>query len=186
MVGLLIVSHSATLAAGVIELAEQMAQGRVPIAQAGGMDDPDNPIGTDPMRVVAGLEDVAARADVTDIVVFMDLGSALMSAEVALEFVDEDLRQKVTLCSAPLVEGVLAAAASAAVGADVAAVIAEAKGALVAKAEQLGEDVEASAQASPNTVTVASLTWQFTVPNVLGLHARPIARVDARPGWFSH
>jgi phosphocarrier protein FPr len=190
MVGLLIVSHSATLAAGVIELAEQMAQGRVPIAQAGGMDDPDNPIGTDPMRVVAGLEDLAARADVTDIVVFMDLGSALMSAEVALEFVDEDLRDKVTLCSAPLVEGVLAAAASAAVGADVNAVIAEAKAALLAKAEQLGEDIEsienvpAAAQASSNTVTVPSLTWQFTVPNALGLHARPIARVMHALGGF--
>jgi phosphocarrier protein FPr len=193
MVGLLIVSHSATLAAGVTELAEQMAQGRVPIAQAGGMDDPDDPIGTDPMRVVAGLEALAARAEVTDIVVFMDLGSAVMSAEMALEFVAEDVKDKVKLCSAPLVEGVLAAAASAAVGASVNAVIAEAKGALIAKAEQLGEEVDVSAiqgslqgsvQGSPNTVTVPSLTWQFTVPNALGLHARPIARLMHALGGF--
>lgn len=185
MVGLLIVSHSATLAAGVIELAEQMAQGRVPIAQAGGMDDPDDPIGTDPMRVVAGLEALATTEDVTDIVVLMDLGSALMSAEMALEFVDEDVREKVTLCSAPLVEGVLAAAASAAVGADVNAVMAEAKGALAAKAEQLGETVNAPVTSTtPNTVTVPSLTWQFTVPNALGLHARPIARLMHTLGDF--
>ena len=36
-VGLVIVSHSARLAAGVAELAGQMSQGKTPIAAAGGM-----------------------------------------------------------------------------------------------------------------------------------------------------
>ncbi len=80
MVGLVIVSHSAKLAEGVKELADQMTQGAVAIAAAGGIDDPDNPIGTDPMRVMAAIESVDSGDGV---VVLMDLGSALLSAEMA-------------------------------------------------------------------------------------------------------
>ncbi len=83
MVSLVIVSHSAALADGVRELASQMVQGQVPIAVAGGIDDPEHPIGTDPMKVLAAIEDVFSP---TGVVVLMDLGSALMSAEMALEF----------------------------------------------------------------------------------------------------
>ena len=78
MVGLVLVSHSAKLAEGVRELAQQMTQGRVPIAVAGGIDDVENPIGTDPMKVCAAVEAVYSQEGV---IVLMDLGSALMSAE---------------------------------------------------------------------------------------------------------
>ena len=78
MVGLVIVSHSAPLAEGVRELAGQMTGGRVPLAVAGGIDDPENPIGTDPMRVLEAIDAVYSDDGV---VVLMDLGSALLSAE---------------------------------------------------------------------------------------------------------
>lgn len=46
----------------------------------------------------------------------MDLGSAVLSAELALELLDDDARDRVVLCPAPLVEGLVAAAVAAAGG----------------------------------------------------------------------
>ena len=54
MVGLVIVSHSAALAEGVVELAREMGGEEVAIEAAGGMD--DGAIGTDAERVLAAIE----------------------------------------------------------------------------------------------------------------------------------
>ena len=113
MIGIVIISHSAKLAAGVRELAEQMVQTSVPIAYAAGIDDPENPFGTDVLQVQAAIESVYSDAGV---VVLMDLGSAVLSAEMALEFLDQDQKSKVRLCEAPLVEGAIAAVVQAAAG----------------------------------------------------------------------
>jgi dihydroxyacetone kinase phosphotransfer subunit len=135
MVSLVFVSHSALLAEGVRQLAEQMTQGAVPMAVAGGIDDPDNPIGTDAMKVLEAIQSVYSDDGV---VVLMDLGSALLSAEMALEFLSDEQRPQVHLCPAPLVEGALAAAVQASVGASAAQVMAEALGALAVKVEHMG------------------------------------------------
>ena len=145
MVGIVIVSHSARLAEGVRELAEQMTQGRVPLAIAGGIDDPDNPIGTDAMKVLEAIDAVYSDDGV---VVLMDLGSALLSAETALDFLPDERRARVFLSSAPLVEGAMAAAVQAMVGAPPALVLAEAESALSVKREQLG--------VAPETTPVAA------------------------------
>ncbi|HAJ61759.1 MAG TPA: HPr family phosphocarrier protein, partial [Cyanobacteria bacterium UBA8543] len=143
MVGIVIVSHSAQLATGVQELANQMVQGagrsiigaNAPrLAIAAGIDDPDNPLGTDAMKVYQAIESVYSDDGV---VVLMDLGSAVLSAEMALEFLPEEQRAKVRLCEAPLVEGAIAAIVQAANGASLEQVLAEARGALAAKAAQL-------------------------------------------------
>ena len=130
MIGLVIVSHSASLAEGVRELARQMGQGRVPIAVAGGIDDPEHPIGTDAMKVYEAIEAVYSDDGV---LVLMDLGSALMSAETALEFLEPERRARVQLCAAPLVEGALAAVVQISVGSSLEAACDEAMGALAAK-----------------------------------------------------
>src|SRR5690606_28959449 len=124
MVGLVIVSHSARLAEGVLELARQMTQGSAPLAIAGGIDDPENPIGTDAMKVIEAIDAVYSPDGV---VVLMDLGSALLSAETALEFLPDDRRDRVFLSKAPLVEGAMAAAVQAMVGAPIEQVLAEAE-----------------------------------------------------------
>src|ERR671932_2718181 len=134
MVGIVIVSHSKKLAAGVQELAQQMVQGTVRSAIAAGIDDPENPFGTDAMQIYQAIESVYSDEGV---VVLMDLGSAILSAEMALEFLPEEQRAKVRLCEAPLVEGAIAAVVQAAAGADIEQVLAEARGALAAKAAQL-------------------------------------------------
>ena len=84
MVNLVIVSHSARLAEGVAELAAEMGGGEVAIEPAGGLD--DGAIGTDAERVRAAIERVRSPDGV---LVLMDLGSALMSAEIALEMIED-------------------------------------------------------------------------------------------------
>jgi multiphosphoryl transfer protein len=169
VVGLVIVSHSAKLAAGVVELAREMGGEDVAIEAAGGMADPPGAIGTDMALVLAAIE--AAASD-DGVLVLMDLGSAVMSAEMAAEMVSGT---EVLLCEAPLVEGAVAAAARARTGAPLAEVAAEARAAIGMKAAQLG--VETAAPAAPATAELdAAEELRIEVPNKLGLHARPAAR----------
>ncbi|EGK2838037.1 PTS-dependent dihydroxyacetone kinase phosphotransferase subunit DhaM, partial [Escherichia coli] len=124
MVNLVIVSHSARLGEGVGELARQMLMNDgCKLAIAAGIDDPDSPIGTDPIKVMEAIESVA---DTDHVLVMMDIGSALLSAETALDLLDPAMAAKVRLCAAPLVEGTLAATVSAASGAGIDKVIADA------------------------------------------------------------
>ncbi|WP_405422640.1 dihydroxyacetone kinase phosphoryl donor subunit DhaM [Pantoea stewartii] len=176
MVNLVIVSHSALLGNGVEMLARQMLTGdRCKLAVAAGIDDPDHPIGTDPVKVMAAIESVA---DADHVLVMMDMGSALLSAETALELLDPAIAAKVRLCAAPLVEGTLAATVSAAAGADIEKVMTVAMKALEAKQAQLGIAPD-SAVASVATVNphedAQSVT--VTVKNHHGLHVRPASRL---------
>ena len=121
MVNLVIVSHSARLGEGVGELARQMLMNDgCKLAIAAGIDDPASSIGTDPIKVMEAIESVA---DADHVLVMMDIGSALLSAETALDLLDPAIAAKVRLCAAPLVEGTLAATVSAAAGADIDKVI---------------------------------------------------------------
>lgn len=171
MIGLVIVSHSAELAEGVRQLADQMAQGKVPIAAAGGIDDPTNPIGTDALKV----QEAIARVYSDDgVVVLMDLGSALLSTETALEFFPEEQRQKIHMCPAPLVEGAVVAAVQALVGSPIPVILAEAQEALSAKVAQLGGPAPA-VPTGPAAGLPEAQELILTVTNRLGLHARPAA-----------
>ncbi|WP_319779212.1 phosphoenolpyruvate--protein phosphotransferase [Maridesulfovibrio sp.] len=187
MVGLVIVSHSQMLAQGVLELAEQMTRGSVVMEAAGGIDDPDNPIGTDPMKVMMSIESVAAQSE-DGVLVIMDLGSALMSAETALDFLPDEVKEKVLLCSAPIVEGTMAAAVQASVGASLKEVSAEAGAALNVKIEQLapitGETVQTAVPAQEEIQEGEELSIDLLVINKMGLHARPAANLVAEAGKF--
>ncbi|MCA9948885.1 MAG: phosphoenolpyruvate--protein phosphotransferase [Anaerolineales bacterium] len=184
MVGIVIVSHSARLAAGVHELAEQMVQGKVPLASAGGIDDLENPIGTDAMQVYAAIESVYSDDGV---VVLMDLGSALLSAEIAVEFLPVEQQSKVVLSAAPLVEGTLAAAIQSSVGGTRDQVLAEAQNALTAKQAQLPgtQPEETTAVSSPTPPIKATHEISLTIPNPQGLHARPAAQFVTTANQFA-
>lgn len=173
MVGIVIVSHSQQLALGVQQLAAQMVQGRVPLAIAAGIDDPENPLGTDPMQV---YEAIASVFSDDGVLVLMDLGSALMSAEMALEFLSPAQREKVHLCEAPLVEGAIAAVVAASLGHHIQQVMAEARSALVAKATLLGVVNSPLSVVSTASTESATKEIRLTVNNRLGLHARPAAQ----------
>ena len=110
MVGLVVVSHSAKLAEGVVELVLSL-QPDLKIRAAGGTD--DGRLGTSAERI---LEAILAVDDVDGVLILVDLGSAVMSAEVALEWLPDDRRDRVVISAAPLVEGAILAATSAAPG----------------------------------------------------------------------
>ena len=110
MVGLVVVSHSAKLADGVVELVASL-QPDLKIRAAGGTG--DGRLGTSADRI---LEAILAVDDSEGVLIFVDLGSAVMSAEVALELLPDDRRDRVVISSAPLVEGAVLAATSAAPG----------------------------------------------------------------------
>src|SRR6266513_5732385 len=110
-VGLVIVSHSAQLANGVAELAGQMTQGATPIAAAGG--GADDILGTSADKILAAIQSVDGPDGV---LVLLDLGSAILSAEMALEMLSDEQRDRIRLSYAPLVEGAVAAALEASLG----------------------------------------------------------------------
>jgi phosphocarrier protein FPr len=177
VVGLVIVSHSATLADGVAELARGMGAD-VPIELAAGIDAPEPALGTDATRVLEAIE----RADQGDgVLVLMDLGSAVLSAEMALDLLPAEQRERVVLAEAPLVEGAVAAAVTAKLGAPLEDVAAEARGSLAAKATHLGTGETATA---PAAAPGEGETLTLTVRNPLGLHARPAARFVQTAGSF--
>lgn len=120
-----LVSHSVQITDGIKAMIQQMSQtDQVAIYSLGGTADGD--LGSDPMKIIAAVE-MAEDSDV--IFVFADLGSAVLSSELAYEMLAEKEQQKYVLVDAPLVEGAFAAAITAAVSDDVAQIIAEAQGA---------------------------------------------------------
>jgi phosphoenolpyruvate-protein phosphotransferase/dihydroxyacetone kinase phosphotransfer subunit len=181
-VGIVIVSHSATLAEGVVELARQMAGEDVKIEAAGGLDMPDQPLGTDAMLVLQAID----RAYSDDgVLVLMDLGSAVLSAEMALEMLPDEQRPKVLLTDAPLVEGAVAAAVTARLGAPLKQVADEARGGLQPKAAHLEGEVEGeAAPEAQSTSEEGAVTVRLSIRNPLGLHARPAARFVQTAGAF--
>lgn len=176
MVNIVVVSHSAKLADGVAELAAQMTQNGCRLVVAAGVDDPDHPIGTDAIKVMQAIEEVF---DPSGVLIMMDLGSALLSTETALELLDPEMSARVKACSAPIVEGTLAAVVAASAGASLAEVEREAQSALQAKKAQLGEEEPQAKEMTSESPTLHSdergVSWKINNPN--GLHVRPAAKL---------
>lgn len=124
--GLVLVSHSATLVEGLRAMVAQVAGDDVPVATAGGTD--DGRLGTSAPRITAALRSVL-EAGASEALVLLDLGSAALSLEIAIEDLDEPDRARVHVSEAPLVEGSVLAAVQASVGASIDEVAAAAAGA---------------------------------------------------------
>jgi phosphoenolpyruvate-protein phosphotransferase/dihydroxyacetone kinase phosphotransfer subunit len=172
-VGLVVVSHSRALARATVALAAEMLHGRpLKIEVAAGLD--DTTFGTDAVGIMEAIE----RADGPEgVVVLMDLGSAVLSAELALDLLrDPSVRDRVTLSPAPIVEGLIVAAVAAAGGASRAEVAAEARDALMGKAAHLSTPAQ-GAVPDPGDLGAEEIVGVFSVDNPHGLHARPAARL---------
>jgi len=159
-VGIVVVSHSRKIAEGIVELAAQMA-GTTRIIAAGGTD--DGGIGTSFDAVTSALQ---SADDGGGVVVLCDLGSAVLTAETALDFLDDDARARTRIVDAPIVEGTVAAAVAAESGETLDGVVAAAETANRAPAttspDSAGADVGADAVSAATTLV-----------NKDGLHARP-------------
>lgn len=111
MVGIVLVSHSRKIVEGLYELINQMTGGKVRIGISGGTD--DGRLGTNTAEIINEIQ----KADSGDgVVVLADIGSALMSAQMAIEFLGDEYSGKVRIADAPLVEGAVAACVEASIG----------------------------------------------------------------------
>lgn len=124
-VGVVIVSHSPGVARGAADMVRQMVGESVPLASCGG--DPGGGLGTDVEAISAAIR--AAWSD-RGVAVLVDLGGAEMNAEMAIEMLDEDRRERVRICNAAIVEGAVMAATEASMGSTLAEVCAAAEDAL--------------------------------------------------------
>ena len=169
MIGIVVVSHSPRLAEAAVDLAMIMVgENPPPVAIAAGAG--EGIIGTDAVAVAAAIEKVASPDGV---LVFMDLGSAVLSATMALEFLSTDI--EVRLSDAPFVEGITAGVVLAAAGASLDEVDRETRDALNAKIGQLDRPADAPAAAS--TAVAGESAAEEKLINPDGLHSRPAATI---------
>ncbi|MCL2553354.1 MAG: PTS fructose transporter subunit IIA [Actinomycetia bacterium] len=121
LVGVVLVSHSASVARSVAELAAGLTGGaaEVPVAPAGG--GPDGGLGTSSDLIASAARSVDRGAGVA---VIADLGSAVLTVKALLA--DDELPSGSRLVDAPFLEGAVAAVVSASAGADIDAVAAAA------------------------------------------------------------
>jgi PTS hybrid protein len=169
-VGIVFVSHSSRIAEGLVELAAQMAQGTTLVA-AGGTD--EGGIGTSFDKVGQAI---AAADSGAGVAVLCDLGSAILTAETALDFLDDEARDRVRIVDAPLVEGGVAAAVAAESGASLEEVVTAGRSAAGGETDGVGgADVDGGGSGYSRTVTIV---------NRDGLHARPAAEFVKLAGTF--
>lgn len=166
-VGLVIVSHSARIAEGVVELAAQMAP-TVTIVAAGGTD--DGGIGTSFDRVQAAL----GEADSGDgVVVLCDLGSAVLTTETAIDFAAEP--ERIRIADAPIVEGAVAAAVAAEAGGSMDEVVAAAEP--VAREPERRADAPDAGPGDDAESAAEPARLEIVLENEHGLHARPASEL---------
>ena len=171
-VGVVFVSHSARIAEGLVELARQMAPSAALVA-AGGTD--DGRIGTSFELVSSGIAEADSGAGV---VVLCDLGSAILTTETAMDFLDDEVRERVRIVDAPLVEGGVAAAVAAEAGDDLAHVVTAAESARGGGEAPVGAAVATPAEASDEAGASGHVhSRSVTLVNADGLHARPAAEL---------
>jgi dihydroxyacetone kinase DhaKLM complex PTS-EIIA-like component DhaM len=105
----------------------QVAGDSVPVGVAGGTG--DGRLGTSAPLIASAIRGVF-DSGAEDVFVLIDLGSAALSLEVALEDFSSDERAHIATSDAPLVEGAVIAAVQASVGATLREVQSAALGAL--------------------------------------------------------
>ncbi|MFC6082920.1 PTS-dependent dihydroxyacetone kinase phosphotransferase subunit DhaM [Sphaerisporangium aureirubrum] len=115
-VGIVLVSHSATLAAEAVAMAAQFGGPGVPVAAAGGTD--DGRLGTSVDKIAAAIRAVDQGSGV---LLIPDLGSAVLTARVLAE------PDYIVVADVPFIEGAVAAVVIAATGAGLPAVLAAAE-----------------------------------------------------------
>jgi phosphocarrier protein FPr len=179
LISIIIVTHSEDLAIGVTELAGQMAgEDPVPIFPAGGT--ADGGLGTSFEKVTEALEQALEKGEAA--LILMDLGSAVMVTQMAIEMLPPESQSRVQMTNAPLAEGAIAAVVEAAGGGDLEAVRRAAEQALASPkipdtaplgAQIEGETAQPTEEAEPD---VGQKSIELTVPNPTGLHARPASR----------
>jgi multiphosphoryl transfer protein len=172
MVGLVLVSHSRPLAEAVGNLVRRAVNADVPLTCSGGVGDDRAELGTDAVEIQEAISSVYSADGV---LVLMDMGSAILSAETAKDLLNPDQQERVRLTSAPLVEGGIAAAVQAQLGASLDEVANAALQSLLPKQDHVQDVALAAPVASPPPELPSSEILDVTIQNPHGLHLRPAA-----------
>jgi phosphocarrier protein FPr len=182
MVGMVVVSHSRALAESIVKLVSQVASPDTPITLAAGVGDDRQTFGTDATEIMEAIERVFSPDGV---LILMDIGSAVLSAQMALDLMPPEISSKVLVCSAPLIEGAIAAAVQINLGSSLEAVANEARQAIMPKQSMIG-DVSVVEEKIPDAGVphAHELSEKVTLVNLHGLHARPAARFVQKASEF--
>jgi len=172
MVGLVLVSHSRALAEAVADLLRRVVNPDLALTCSGGVGDNRAVLGTDAIEIEKAISAVYSDDGV---LVLMDMGSAILSAETAKEFLNSEQQKNVRLTSAPLVEGGMAAAVQANMGASLDAVATAALQGLLLKQDQVQDSLPSPPAASPAPGLPVNEILDVTIQNAHGLHLRPAA-----------
>lgn len=107
MIGIVIVSHNKKLGEEIINLTSEMKG--YPFKVANGSGTSAEHYGTNPMIIGEAIKEAD---DGQGVIVLCDLGSAVMNAKMAIEFLETDMQERVRIADAPIVEGAFVAMAS--------------------------------------------------------------------------
>jgi phosphoenolpyruvate-protein phosphotransferase/dihydroxyacetone kinase phosphotransfer subunit len=176
MLGLVLVSHSRRLAEATVDLIKRTIGPDIPIVAAGGIGHDRSELGTDALDIQEAILKVRSPEGV---LVLMDMGSAILSAETAKELVSFEMTDPLVLCSAPLVEGSIAAAVQIQIGSALAEVTSAAQQGLAPKQEQLADTTPSGPARSDEQelVSTGRKELEVTIRNEHGLHLRPAANL---------
>ena len=177
MVNILLVSHSKKLADSAADMALQMiASDTVKIATAAGIGENSQEFGTNAVEIAEALQSIYTDAGV---LVLMDLGSAVLSTQMALDLIPPEMKDNTRVCPGPFIEGAVVAAAQASTGASLDDIYQEAMQAIEPKVEQFPELKEPAPEPQPapkDSSAEMEDSVVLTVTNEHGLHARPGVR----------
>lgn len=182
MIGFVVVSHSEALAEAAVDLAMQMIHGEAPpVRIASGA---DGGFGTDAAAIADAID---ALADTDGVLIITDLGSAVLSSELAL-----DLRTStvpVRISDGPFVEGITAGLVRAATGGGLDEVATEVSSALAAKqahapAASMDAPTPGAASTAAADAAAGDVSVDAVLRNPMGLHSRPAALVVKAVGGF--
>lgn len=168
-VGIVVVSHSPALAEAALALAEVMLVDERPaVAIAAGI---EGEFGTDATAVMKAVQQVDGGDGVA---IFVDMGSAVLSAQVAIDLLGAG--DGVRILAAPFVEGLTAGLIRAATGGSLDDVAEAAESAADAKYSALGLTPPSGATSS-DAPPASAMRREVRLVNSIGLHARPAARL---------
>lgn len=181
MVGMVIVSHSRALAESLVKLVNQVTTTNAPITYAAGVGSDRQTFGTDATEIMEAIQRVYSPDGV---IVLMDIGSAVLSTQMAIDLLPPEISSKVQICSAPLVEGAIAAAVQISLGSSLDVISNEARQAITPKQSMIGDIVEPAAERVSVQLPREQETVTVTLINLHGLHARPAARFVQKAASF--
>lgn len=183
MIGLVLVSHSRKLAQALVDFVKEMNPKPIPIVAAGGVGNNNEELGTDATDILDAINSVYSDDGV---IILLDMGSAMLSTELALDFLEPVIAQKIKICSAPLVEGSISASVQIALDMDIETVCQEALESLQMKQSHLQKDEKKVLEVTTTTniEEFPKAEKILTINNLHGLHARPATKFVQTVGKF--